>query len=74
MISLLALQSVDLTSLSFYFQEGKISDAENMKLKLEQAQRERRQNAEQDGKKEQDYHTPMWFRKTEKVSFLSRER
>ena len=38
-----------------------------MKLKLEQAQRERRQNAEQDGKTEKDYHTPMWFRKTEKV-------
>ena len=47
--------------------ERKISDAENMKLKLEQAQRERRHNAEQAGKTEKDYHTPMWFRKAEKV-------
>merc|ERR1712223_96854 len=47
-------------------EEGKISDAENMKLKLEQAQRERRHNAEQEGKTEKDYHTPMWFKKSEK--------
>ena len=38
-----------------------------MKLKLEQAQRERRHNAEQEGKTEKDYHTPMWFKKSEKV-------
>ena len=49
------------------FKEGKISDAENLKLKLEQAQRERRQKAEQEGKSEQEYHKAMWFTKVDKV-------
>ena len=42
-----------------------------MKLKLEQGQRERRHNAEQAGKTEKDYHTPMWFRKAEKVFLVT---
>ena len=47
--------------------EGQISDAENSKLKLEQAQRERRHQAEQEGASEQAYHTPMWFQRKDKV-------
>ena len=49
--------------------EGQISDAENLKLKLEQAQRERRHQAEQEGASEQAYHVPMWFKKQDKVYY-----
>ena len=43
-----------------YFQEGQISEAETLKLKLEQAQRERRINNEANGVS----HVPQWFVKT----------
>ena len=39
-------------------QEGQISEAENMKLKLEQNQRDRRAAMEEAGEK----HVPKWFK------------
>ena len=45
--------------LIFLFQEGQISEAESSKLKLEQAQRERRGQMEEMGK----IHEAKWFTK-----------
>ena len=46
----------------FFLQEGQISEAETLKLKLEQAQRERRNHNETNGIS----HVPQWFVKTSK--------
>ena len=54
-------------TLIFAEQEGKISDAESLKLKLEQAQRDRRHQDDQEAGGEHSYHTPMWFGKKDKV-------
>ena len=43
----------------WFFQEGQISEAESSKLKLEQAQRERRGQMEEMGK----IHEAKWFTK-----------
>ena len=40
-------------------QEGKVAEAETLKLKLEQAQRERRQASEESGR----FFVPKWFQK-----------
>ena len=45
-------------------QEGQISEAETLKLKLEQTQRERRLAMEESGNK----HTPNWFVKKDDKS------
>ncbi len=47
------------TDLMFEFQEGQISDAETMKLRLEQRQRERR--AEMESREEA--HEAKWFQR-----------
>lgn len=41
-------------------QEGQITEAEGMKLRLEQSQRDRRRMADESGAT----HVPVWFRKS----------
>ena len=49
----------------YFLQEGQISEAETLKLKLEQTQRERRLAMEESGTK----HTPNWFvKKDDKIN------
>ena len=57
----LILTNLESQNLNFLkiFQEGQISEAENSKLKLEQAQRERRGQMEEMGK----IHDAKWFTK-----------
>ena len=50
---------------ALFFQEGQISEAETLKLKLEQSQRERRLEMEESGAK----HTPNWFDKKDNAQW-----
>ena len=50
--------------ITIILQEGQISEAETLKLKLEQTQRERRLAMEESGTK----HTPNWFVKKDDKS------
>ena len=53
-----------ITHFLYFLQEGQISEAETLKLKLEQTQRERRLAMEESGTK----HTPNWFVKKDDKS------